>query len=208
MCGSVVDKGRTFIGMKTKVRLRSRQAAATPGKSAVVRLSLAQATLPKSARIETIVVPTDFSARSKEAVHYASAIATDYGARLCLVFVYEPLMIVEGLEAYAVVRSNKQMLKRVRERLATFARDEIDEAIPVQSEIRIGKPHREIVAAAKEEGADLIVIATHGYTGLKHAFIGSTAERVVRHASCPVLVVRRKLMNYEGSFEKNRMRRG
>ena len=156
------------------------------------------------------MVPTDFSARSKEAVRYASALAADYGARLCLVFVYEPLMIVEGLEAYAVVRSNEQMLKRVREQLGTFARDEIDEAIPVQSEVRIGKPHREIVAAAKEEGADLIVIATHGYTGLKHAFIGSTAERVVRHASCPVLVVRRNhnRMSYEGSFEKNRMRRG
>ena len=198
MCGSVVEQGRKFIGMKTKVRnrLRGRQAAAAPGKSAVFRLSLAQAKLPKRARIQTIVVPTDFSARSKEAVHYASALATDYGARLCLVFVYEPLMIVEGLEAYAVVRSNQQMLKRVRERLGIFARDEIDETIPVQSEVRIGKPHREIVAAAKEEGADLIVIATHGYTGLKHAFVGSTAERVVRHASCPVLVVRRKHNQY------------
>jgi nucleotide-binding universal stress UspA family protein len=198
MCGSVVEQGRKFIGMKTKVRnrLRGRQAAAAPGKSAVFRLSLAQAKLPKRARIQTIVVPTDFSARSKEAVHYASALATDYGARLCLVFVYEPLMIVEGLEAYAVVRSNQQMLKRVRERLGIFARDEIDETIPVQSEVRIGKPHREIVAAAKEEGADLIVIATHGYTGLKHAFVGSTAERVVRIASCPVLVVRRKHNQY------------
>ena len=104
----------------------------------------------------------------------------------------EPLMIVEGLEAYAVVRSNEQMLKQVGRRLATFARDEIEDMIPVQAEVRIGKPHREIVAEAKEAGADLIVIATHGYTGLKHAFIGSTAERVVRHASCPVLVVRRK----------------
>ena len=142
--------------------------------------------------IETILVPTDFSGPSKEAVQYASALAKDFGARLCLVFVYEPLMIVDGLEAYAVVRSNEQMLKQVRRRLATFARDEIEEMIPVQREVRIGKPHREIVAEAKEAGADLIVIATHGYTGLKHAFIGSTAERVVRHASCPVLVVRRK----------------
>jgi nucleotide-binding universal stress UspA family protein len=142
--------------------------------------------------IETIVVPTDFSAPSKEAVRYASALAKTCGARLCLVFVYMPLMIVDGLEGYAVIRSNEQMLKHVRRRLATFARDEIDETIPVQREVRIGAPHREIVAEAKEAGADLIVIATHGYTGLKHAFIGSTAERVVRHASCPVLVVRGK----------------
>jgi universal stress protein A len=180
--------------MKTKVRngLRSRQTAAAPGKSAVVRLSLAQAKLPKRARMETILVPTDFSAPSKEAVRYARALAKNFSARLCLVFVYVPLMIADGLEAYAVVRSNEQMLKQARRRLATFARDEIEEMIPVHREVRIGAPHREIVAAAKEEGADLIVIATHGYTGLKHAFIGSTAERVVRHASCPVLVVRRK----------------
>ena len=138
------------------------------------------------------MVPTDFSAPSKEAVRYASALATSYGARLCLVFVFEPLMIVDGLEAYVVVRSNEQMLKQVRRRLVTFARDEIEEMIPVQTEVRIGKPHREIVAEAKEARADLIVIATHGYTGLTHAFIGSTAERVVQHSSCPVLVVRRK----------------
>jgi universal stress protein A len=139
--------------------------------------------------IKTILVPTDFSRPSREAVRYASALARDYGAALCVVFVYEPMMIVDGLESYAAVRSTEQVVRQVRAQLGAFVRDEIDELIPARSEVRVGKPYREIVASAKEVRADLIVIATHGYTGLKHAFIGSTAERVVRHASCPVLVV-------------------
>ncbi|HMJ66829.1 MAG TPA: universal stress protein, partial [Candidatus Binatia bacterium] len=73
-----------------------------------------------------------------------------------------------------------------------LAHDEVEEQTPVQAEVRIGKPHHEIVSLAKVLGADLIVIATHGYSGLKHAVLGSTAERVVRHATCPVLVVREK----------------
>ena len=61
-----------------------------------------------------------------------------------------------------------------------------------QALVRLGQPHREITEAAKELHVDLIVLATHGYTGLKHAFLGSTAERVVRHAPCPVLTVRER----------------
>jgi nucleotide-binding universal stress UspA family protein len=56
--------------------------------------------------------------------------------------------------------------------------------------VREGKPFEEICHAARTVGADLIVLSTHGYTGLKHVWLGSTAERVVRHAHCPVLAVR------------------
>ena len=59
--------------------------------------------------------------------------------------------------------------------------------------LRFGRPYLEITEAAGEVGADLIVLTTHGYTGLKHVVLGSTAERVVRHAPCPVLVVREKV---------------
>ena len=62
--------------------------------------------------------------------------------------------------------------------------------IKISAAVREGKPHEEICEAAKALGADLIVLTTHGYTGLKHVWLGSTAERVVRHALCPVLVVR------------------
>ena len=144
------------------------------------------------AGIKNILVPIDFSRPSIEAVRFASLLAKDYGATLHVVFVYEPMMIVDGLESCALVRSTEQMVKVVTAQLARFVQEEIDELIPTRNEVRIGKPYREIVEAAKDRRADLIVIATHGYTGLKHAFVGSTAGRVVRHASCPVLVVRER----------------
>lgn len=62
--------------------------------------------------------------------------------------------------------------------------------VPVRTATRTGRAYDEIAAAARDENADLIVISTHGYTGLKHVLLGSTTERVVRHAPCPVLVIR------------------
>jgi universal stress protein A len=75
-------------------------------------------------------------------------------------------------------------LKRLLERLG------IDAGMIDKTLVRHGVPFNEISGTASTLKADLIVIATHGYTGLKHVFLGSTAERVVRHAPCPVLVVR------------------
>ena len=79
-----------------------------------------------------------------------------------------------------------------RERLGTLVRDRVDPALVEALLVRDGAPFDEICKAAKEIESDLIVIATHGYTGLKHVFLGSTAERVVRHAPCPVLIVRER----------------
>ena len=79
-----------------------------------------------------------------------------------------------------------------RKRLAELRRQEIDPGIAADALVRIGKPYAEIIHTANEWDIDLIIIATHGYEGLKHVFLGSTAERVVRHAPCPVLVVRQQ----------------
>jgi universal stress protein A len=68
----------------------------------------------------------------------------------------------------------------------------VDKSITSEELVHIGRPYEEIITVAKEHKADLIIIATHGRSGLKHAFLGSTAERVVRHAPCPVLVVRER----------------
>jgi nucleotide-binding universal stress UspA family protein len=62
--------------------------------------------------------------------------------------------------------------------------------------VRLGHPYQEITDAARELKVDLIVISTHGYTGLKHVLLGSTAERIVRHAPCPVLTVREKEQDF------------
>jgi nucleotide-binding universal stress UspA family protein len=68
----------------------------------------------------------------------------------------------------------------------------IGDSVPSATLTRFGEAWAEIVAVAKEQGADLIVISTHGRTGFEHALLGSTTEKVVRHAPCPVLVVRQR----------------
>ena len=141
-------------------------------------------------RLKTIVVPIDFSQPSNDALRYAIRLADQFGSILRLVHVVEPAPFLNDLPYVALIRSDAEIAKAAKVKLQAIAQDEIDELIPVYPEVRIGKPYQEIVAAAKVGDADLIVIATHGYTGLKHAFLGSTTERVVRHAHCPVLVVR------------------
>jgi nucleotide-binding universal stress UspA family protein len=80
--------------------------------------------------------------------------------------------------------------KNACECLEALARKELKPAIQSATLVRSGSAFNEIVAVARELQIDLIIIATHGYSGLKHFLLGSTAERVVRHAPCPVLVVR------------------
>ena len=82
------------------------------------------------------------------------------------------------------------VMRRSEERLVTLSRDKQGSNLKIETSQRLGTPFEEIVKVAKEREVDLIVMATHGYTDLKHFFLGSTAERVVRLAPCPVLVVR------------------
>jgi universal stress protein A len=142
--------------------------------------------------IKTILVPTDFSPESRRALRYANTLAKETGATLKLIYVVErPTVFPEGPEIAALF-SDGERAKAAIARLGALVRDEVDDLVPAQVEAHIGTPYWEIVWAAKTHRADLIIISTHGYTGLKHVFLGSTAERVVRHAPCPVLVVRGK----------------
>ena len=145
---------------------------------------------PGALSLKTIIVPVDFSPPSMTALRYATRLAEQFGSVLRLVHVVEPAPFLNDLPNVALARTDQEIAKEARLKLQATAQQEIEELVPVYPEVRIGKAYNEIVAAAKVSGADLIVIATHGYTGLKHALLGSTAERVVRHAPCPVLVVR------------------
>ena len=145
---------------------------------------------PLTARLKTIVVPIDFSPHSKNALRYAVRLAEQFGSVLRLVHVVEPAPFLNDLSNVTLIRSDGEIAKVAKVQLQALAQEEIEELVPIYPEVRMGKPYKEIVAAAKVSSADLIVIATHGYTGLTHALLGSTAERVVRHAPCPVLVVR------------------
>ena len=141
-----------------------------------------------------ILVPIDFSPLSKKALQYALRFAEGFRAGLTLVHVIEPDVppAFDGLLIAPPINPNGNRTRCANRLKALASSIDIRATKYVQSTVRTGLAAYEIVEAAKEFDVDLIVIATHGYTGWKHFAIGSTAERVVRAAPCPVLVVREK----------------
>ncbi len=139
-----------------------------------------------------VLVPVDFSPLSEAAVERASAIAAQFGSKLHLLHAVEP--IIQPVE-YAIVpremeEINIQQMKERKTRLEALKEKLEGEGVDCAMEVKLAKPWQAIVDYAKAEQCDLIVIPTHGHTGAKHFFLGSTAERVVQHAPCSVLVVR------------------
>ena len=147
--------------------------------------------LAPSLRIRSILVPTDFSPPSSKAVTYARALADAFDAKVTLLNVVEPIGGTPDFAVNPLVIDSREMTERAKENLERLiSREHIEPGRIGNLLVRHGTPFHEISQAAAVLKSDLIVIATHGYTGLKHVLLGSTAERVVRHAPCPVLVVR------------------
>ena len=146
---------------------------------------------PRELHFGKIVVPIDFSECSLKGLEYAKALARQFGSKLLLLHSVAVLYFVSSDE-YA--RFDYPLLMRQCETAARqqmrdlMAKTDWD-GIDVEASLQIGHAGEQICARSREHHADLIIASTHGATGLKHILIGSTAEYVVRHASCPVLVV-------------------
>jgi len=142
--------------------------------------------------IRRVVVPVDFSPSSQLAVNYAVDLARQYGAELHLLHVLLDLDAIAAEPGVAFAPIDEwmpQLVKLAEKKLAELA-GTIPVTINVVKSVRDGSPAAETVRYATSEKADLIVMGTHGRTGLKHILLGSVAENVIRHADCPVLVVR------------------
>ena len=142
--------------------------------------------------LRKILFPTDFSEPSDHALEYALSLAMEYEATLMLLHVIEEFhysAYYEDLNA-PPERIYAEVLKEAEERMERLVFEEMKGKVAVEQVIRRGEPFSEVVQAAREEEVDLIVMGTHGKTGLSHALMGSTAERVVRLAPCPVLTSR------------------
>ena len=141
-------------------------------------------------RIRRIVVPVDFSDSSRNALRYAAGIALKLDARLTVLYVvpadYGWLEIGKEVER----ESDEISQSQAGESLRALAEKELGGVASVDLEVRIGRPAEEIVAAASECNADVIVLSTHGHTGLDRLLIGSVADRVARLAPCPVFLMR------------------
>jgi len=145
----------------------------------------------KKLKLSRILVPLDFSGHSRQALDTAIPLAERYGGKITLIHIVEPAYIGgEAGLAYLPV-DNTGLLQAAKDRLQKTAGDLIAPALFDKAIVREGSAYHEITEAARKLKADLIVIASQGHTGLSRVLLGSTAERVVRHARCPVLTVRR-----------------
>jgi universal stress protein A len=141
-----------------------------------------------------ILVPIDFSDDSKKALGHAAAFSRQFGARITLLHVVVPIPVSAdyGYGPVTMQYQDETATRTIEEQLATLGRKEAGDRVS-EVIVRCGAAFDEIARAAKELDIDLIVLSTHGYTGLKHILLGSTAERVVRHAPCPVLILRERV---------------
>jgi nucleotide-binding universal stress UspA family protein len=142
--------------------------------------------------IRRILAPTDFSDFSKQVVKSALELAQAFDAKLLLLHVVElPSYPIEGLVPSSLGANLLDDLERqASSELAGVLPEAQGGEVDVGRRVIIGTPYRKIVEVAEDEKSDLIVMATHGRTGLSHLVLGSVAERVVRTATCPVLTIR------------------
>lgn len=147
--------------------------------------------------IKKVLVPIDFSDYSKSALKYAVNFSKLFNAEIILIYVVEPVIYPPdfSMGQIAMPSLNTEWDERAKDELDKLAKSEISTS--VKTILKTGKPFVEIIETAKEENIDLIIIATHGHTGVEHILFGSTAEKVVRKAPCPVLTLREPIKGYD-----------
>jgi len=140
--------------------------------------------------LQKILVAVDFSKESTLAAKFAVSMAQEFKAKLYVLHVVTPLPQSMITEVPDFENFQKQYIDKSEEDLRQVIPQKIKEMIEVEEVIKIGRHYHVIVENAKDLDVDVLVIATRGRTGLAHILLGSVAERVVRHAPCPVFAIR------------------
>ncbi len=163
--------------------------------------------------VQKILVPVDYSEDSLQALQWGASLSAKYGAKLILLHVVPkaveevypsgpewispftpPSYYYEGMAPGSRPGRTERIVidlqERGRAQLADFAHKNLKDPMPMDLQVVAGKPADEILRVAREQRVDLIVMGTHGRTGLRHLLLGSVAEEVTRHAPCPVFTVR------------------
>lgn len=140
--------------------------------------------------VERILVPVDFSEHSRLSITYARELAASYGARIDLVHIVEDLTVpaIYGLDLKRI--DTPEVLDRVRVGLETMIEEAPGADVSIRPHVIYGHPVREILGFAESNKSDLMVIATHGLTGIRRFLMGSVTERLSRVAPCPVFTIK------------------
>lgn len=155
--------------------------------------------------IKKILVPVDFSEFSKNALKYAVDFAQENSAEtLYLIYVVEPVIYPAdfSMGQVALPSVELEVNSKAKDELLSLAKKEIPETLCYEIIIKTGKPFVEINETAQEIDADLIIIASHGHTGMEQILFGSTAEKVIRKAPCPVLSLRTPIKGFSYKTRK------
>ena len=155
-------------------------------------------------QIKKILVPIDFSDYSKNALKYAAQFAKQFSAKIYLIYVVEPMIYPAdfSMGQVAIPSTDIDLHSRAEEELKKLSKDIVNGGSKVEVLIKTGKPFVEIIESAAANDIDLIIIATHGHTGVEHLLFGSTAEKVVRKAPCPVLTLREPVKGFQFTGKK------
>ncbi|MFA5074448.1 MAG: universal stress protein [Nitrospirota bacterium] len=143
-------------------------------------------------QIKTILFPTDFSNGARAAMDHAVSLAQNYHAKLILLHVIQDIAVSEWYipPSLSVSAITEDLEKNAQQEMEKWAADLSVNIKNMEKIVVRGVPFVEIIKTARDKNADLIVIGTHGRTGIDHMLFGSTAEKVVRKSPCPVLTVR------------------
>src|SRR5579872_6617488 len=161
------------------------------------------------ANFTKIVAATDFSEDSTLALGYAEELARRFGAEIILLHVDQalpPVMISPEIgpvmDVGAMTRIAEEQRMMAQKELDKLVNRMRDSGLKARSLLKVGSPFLEVIHAAQGEGADLIVMGTHGRTGIAHVLMGSVAERVVQKAHCPVLTIRHPDRKFKHPLDK------
>ena len=139
-----------------------------------------------------IVCPTDFSEPACKAIKTAGELAEQFSAELILLHVVGPVPVLEtptGLAGFDVAAYQQELSDSAKASLQNRVEKHVSESVNVRSMVVHGEAAHEIVRVSNEEGADLIVLSTHGESGWRHRIFGSVPDKVIRLAECPVLMI-------------------
>jgi len=143
--------------------------------------------------IKKICCPTDFSEPSQEALRSACELAAHFGAELVLVHVVTPIPVIpihDDPTSFNLPLYEKEMEQSAVKSLKKMQQEKIQQGIQSRTVVIQGDPATQIVSLADSDNIDLIIIATHGFTGWRKFMFGSVTEKVIRFANCPVLSIR------------------
>jgi nucleotide-binding universal stress UspA family protein len=157
--------------------------------------------IPQPISIRRILYPTDFSELSLHALGFARSFCECFSATMHVLHVVDEAYLhwmAVAPNAVPVGPAPDDLLNQAKGQMEDFLRAHLaDPPFEVISEVHMGRPFMEIIRYAREKTCDLIVIGTHGRTGLSHVLMGSTVEKVIRKAPCPVLSVRKPGQKFE-----------